>query len=441
MALRNWANVPFHPGKWPFFYGWMILVWGTIGVIMSVPGQTIGVSAFTDSLIEVLGISRDDLSLSYMFGTIASSFMLPWAGRQYDKHGVRLVALVASVALGLVLFLLSHIDVVIFDLLNIQSNIIIISVMFVCFLLLRFFGQGVITMTSRNMMVQWFDKRRGFATGFSNIFISMAFSGSPVLLFYLVDQYSWSGAWQVMGLVLLFAFPIIILIFFRNKPEDSGLVPDGAYVPSVQKQKLLFPIVHEFTLEEARRNSSFWIYTFMLAMQGLYITAFTFHVVSIFETAGLSEEQAIAVFPQTAVVAVLVTLIFSSVSDFVQLKYLYILMGIGACLGILGLVFLSDFVMSYYLMVIGHGVMGGLFSVLSSVTWPRYFGRLHLGAISGQSIMVIVFGSALGPIILSQSLTHFGNYAVGGWICFFIYLVLTIASVRTNNPQKLMAKP
>jgi hypothetical protein len=33
------------------FYGWPIAAAGALGVLMSVPGQTMGVSVFTDSLL------------------------------------------------------------------------------------------------------------------------------------------------------------------------------------------------------------------------------------------------------------------------------------------------------------------------------------------------------------------------------------------------------
>jgi MFS transporter, OFA family, oxalate/formate antiporter len=438
LKKKSLANRPFDPAKFPFFYGWMILVWGTIGVIMSVPGQTIGVSVFTDSLIDNLKISRDELSMSYMFGTIGSSFLLPWAGKQYDKYGVRIVAMVASIGLGLVLLFLSQVDRIIFQLFFFQNSLLIVFVMFMAFLLLRFFGQGVLTMVSRNMMAQWFDKRRGFATGFSNVFISLAFSGAPVFLFFLVESNSWRGAWIFLASGLIIVFPIVVLFFFRNKPEESGLLPDGNYQSSERQKKLLFPVFKEFTLSEVRRNYSFWIYSFMLAMQALYITAFTFHVISIFEEAGLTRNDAITIFQPAALVAVATTLAFSSLSDYLQLKYLYMIMGLGACIGVFGVIFLGQMPIAWYLIVLGNGMMGGMYSVLASVTWPRYFGRKHLGAISGQSIMVIVFASALGPILFSQSLTLFGSYETGGWICFVVYFSLTLATFRAENPQRLL---
>ena len=65
----------------PFFYGYIIIFSGTIGVLMSAPGQTIGISVFTDFLIDALGITRDSLSLAYLIGTMSSSFLLTRAGK------------------------------------------------------------------------------------------------------------------------------------------------------------------------------------------------------------------------------------------------------------------------------------------------------------------------------------------------------------------------
>ena len=110
MPSLKYAKIPFDPSKWPFYYGWFIIALGTLGIIMSIPGQTIGVSTFTDSLIEVLNISRDKISLAYMVGTILSSFLLTKAGRLYDSHGARLVGGIGSVGLGISLIILSQVD-------------------------------------------------------------------------------------------------------------------------------------------------------------------------------------------------------------------------------------------------------------------------------------------------------------------------------------------
>lgn len=435
-AMRIKANRPFDPSRFPFFYGIIILIAGSLGIFMSIPGQTMGVSVFTDPLLGVLKISRDELSLAYMFGTIGSSFLLPWAGKKYDLWGARTLAILSSLGLGMILLILSQIDRLIFQVFSLTQPIFILIVMTGCFLFLRFFGQGVLTMTSRNMMMEWFDKRRGLATGISNVFVSIAFSISPIWLYYLITAYSWSGAWKILAVVAGLCFPLFAYLVFRDRPEDSGLKPDGNFKGSKKPSRHLYPVIKQFTKREALGNYSFWVFALLLAMQGLYVTGFTFHVVSIFGESGLSEQQAIRIFLPSSYVAVAVTLIASSISDHIPLKYIAILKGVGACLGIVGFIFLGTWGVAYYLIIVGQGIMTGLFAVLNSVSWPRYFGRLHLGAITGQVTMMMVFASALGPILFSLSLSTFGSYQLAGWICFVIFASLTMGAFRAENPQK-----
>lgn len=434
------SKVPFDPAKFPIFYGWIILGAGSFGILMSTPGQTIGVSVFTDSLIDILHLSRDELSLCYLFGTVGSSFLLPWAGRMYDQWGARSLALIASLGLGAILGVLSLLDVLVFQWMKIESTMGIFIITSICFLFLRFFGQGVLTMTSRNMMMEWFEQRRGFATGFSNVFVSLMFSGAPIVLFYFIENYQWNGAWLIMAVVAGLIAPVVIFILFRDKPEDSGLKPDGEYIGKRITGKHIFPIVKQFNKEEVLRHYPFWVIALLLAMQGLYITGFTFHIISIFEQSGFSEAAAIRIFLPSAVIAVIVTLVASSVSDRIQIKYLLIAKGLGASMAVLGMITLSFWHLGFYLIVVGTGFMSGLFSVLTSVTWPRYYGRKYLGAISGQATMMIVFGSALGPILFSSSLTYFGDYQMAGWVCLFIFLILTACSLKANNPQKALSE-
>lgn len=107
---KRFADMPFSPARFPVFYGWPILASGSLGLLMSVPGQTMGLSVFTDSLLEALGLTRSQLSAAYMFGTIGSACLLPWAGRLCDRFGTRSAAVVSSVWLAVVLVILSRSD-------------------------------------------------------------------------------------------------------------------------------------------------------------------------------------------------------------------------------------------------------------------------------------------------------------------------------------------
>lgn len=410
---------------------------GTLGILMSIPGQTIGVSTFTDSLINVLSISRDQISLAYMIGTVLSSLLLTRAGQLYDTHGVRVVAGIGSFALGISLILLSQVDKIT-HLLNITDEIIpIVFMMIIGFSLIRFFGQGVLTLASKTMMMLWFDARRGFATSFSSVIVALGFSASPYYFELLIQRYNWNGAWMILGIVAAFVFPVIVILFFRNKPQDVGLSPDGGKATK-KKPNLLFPIIKEFTLSEAKRKLIFWVISLLLAMQALYITGFTFHVVSIFDTAGFSRSEAVSIFQPIAVVSVAASLTFGWLSDYIKINILLFSKGLAALISLVGLIYLGEHEFAKFMIIVGTGVMTGLFGVVSIVAWPRLFGKKSLGAINGFCMTIIVFGSALGPMLFSLSLSQTGNYNLAAFITLILFLALTLLVFKIKNPQALL---
>jgi OFA family oxalate/formate antiporter-like MFS transporter len=94
---------PFDPRRSPFYYGWVVLVAGTIGAIASVPGQTAGVSVFTDDLISTTGLTRLQIAIAYLVGTGTSGLLLGAGGRAIDRYGSRVVALGATLGLAMTL--------------------------------------------------------------------------------------------------------------------------------------------------------------------------------------------------------------------------------------------------------------------------------------------------------------------------------------------------
>ena len=181
---RVWSpKVPFDPAKCPFFYGWVIVVVATIGIIFSIPGQTMGFSVFTDILMRELGLTRVELSLAYCVGTVLSGFTLPYLGRVFDRVGARRILVYAALATGAVLLYLSQVRRVL-DLLKglvgewVSATAIAFGVILIGFYLIRASAQGVLTMSSRNAIGKWFDYRRGMALSLSGVVTAFAFSAA-----------------------------------------------------------------------------------------------------------------------------------------------------------------------------------------------------------------------------------------------------------------------
>lgn len=438
MQLKErWNNFPFHPEKIPFFYGWVILLASTVGVLASAPGQTMGVSTFTDYLIEHIRISRIQISSAYMIGTIGSSFLLTWAGKQYDKFGARWTAIAAAMLLAFVLLLLSQADHIVHLFVKDQESFVYnsfaIGVMVFLFFLLRFSGQGVLTMVSRNMLMKWFIARRGFANGIASVLITLGFSIAPLTFDWLIQGTSWRYAWIIMAFGIGVVFLLFAFLFFRDNPEDLGQIPDGEKHRHREHNVTIKPF-KQFTLAEARKTLPFWLYSLPLAFYALYITGFSFHLISIFDQASLDREKALAIFIPVSFMSVGISFFGGWISDRIKLKYLLYVFLAGELIALYSLANMNDGIY-YYGFIVGHGMANGLYNVLMTVTWPRFYGRQNLGRISGFVMSLIVFFSAIGPVLFSFSLTRLGSYSYASFGLAFFIFVLLILSYRGNNPQ------
>ena len=101
----------------------------------------------------------------------------------------------------------------------------------------------------------------------------------------------------------------------------------------------------------------------------------------------------------------------------------------------LGMLFLNESV-GVPAYVIGNGIASGGFVSLTGIVFPRFYGRLHLGAISGVNMSTMVIGSGLGPMLfgLCQHLT--GTYKEILIASIIVPTLLAVFSLKADNPQR-----
>ena len=430
-------DLPFKPSKFPINYGWVILIAGICGVIMSIPGQTMGVSVFTDYLIEALKIERFELSNAYLIGTLISATLLTRVGKLYDKYGGRVIAMLATLLLSVTLLLLSKADKIA-ETIALQvsgeasSSYVAFGTITILFFLLRFSGQGVLTMISRTMLMKWFIENRGFANGLSGIAVSFGFSIAPGILNGMIEETNWHETLGQLALLAL-CFVGFIFIFFRDNPKDANCKPDGGRPLFQTKNKKPSLPAKDYTLKEAQKTFVFWVFVLTVALLGLYGTAITFHIADIFEKAGMSRATAFSIFVPSAFVALFFHFIGSWLSDYIQLKYLLFLELLAIILSAYSIINLGNQPFCYYTLIFANGMFGGLHGVLMNVSWPRFFGLAHLGAIAGFATSLNVAGSALGPAIFSFGEQQTGSYNLPCYIILIFTAILFFLSVKANQ--------
>ncbi len=199
-----------------------LFVFALLGVLMSLPGQTAGISPFTDYLIGALQMSRAHLSIAYLIGTILSAFVLTPAGRAYDRLGSRVTGTAVSGALGLSLVALTFSPRIAAGVsaAGLPSAAAALVVMSFAFFLVRFFGQGMMQLVDRTMIMKWFDDKRGFANAILSSMLPLVFGLAPLVLNTVISAYGWQGAWLILAVILLPGFTVIAALTFADPPVD-----------------------------------------------------------------------------------------------------------------------------------------------------------------------------------------------------------------------------
>jgi len=412
----------------------MIVAVATVGSIASVPGQTIGVGVFTDDLVTVLALSRTQLTVAYMLGTVASSFLLPLAGTLTDRWGTRVMVTGSAVGLGLSLLAMTQLD----GLARLGQTVYsMIAVVACVFLAMRFFGQGCLTLVSRITIGRWFDRRRGLATGISNTLVAYCFNASPFLLNAWLETMGWRQTYLWLAVLTGGVMAVLGWLFFRNAPEECGLVMDGgpAATSAGQRMPRVPAIQHEFTRAEALRTPAFWAYTLGMAWQALFMTAVGFHITAMGQEQELTREACYRVFPVIGFLGAVSALVAGWVSDRVRLRWLLQTNLLCQMLSALGLIGLAS-PWGRALFITGYGVSAALFGLLLTAVWPRYYGRKHLGAISGLASSGLVFASAVGPFLFSFLHGLNGRYTPAYLVSAGVPLLLLFLAAFARNPQR-----
>ena len=364
------------------FRGWWILLWCTIVRGVTAPGQTIGVSAFIDPIIEGLDVSRSAVSTAYLIGTLCGAAALPAIGRWIDRVGVRHAMTVVGFLFACVVALTGTVQ-----------NIVMLTFAFVG---LRMLGQGSLTLVGATGVTLWFDRRRGLALAISATASISILSLAPLSFGSLIDQVGWRWSWVVLG-IGVFAIVLPIARFgIVDRPEDIGQLPDGdrldATVEVIRQRS--------YTVGEAMRTPAFWTLGALTFLMGGLVTGLTFHNTDILGAQGLTEDEAAAVFIPQMVGSVTSGFVVGWLTDRIHPRFLMTFGG----LCVAGGTFLATMAspgaaaMVYGLMT---GMAIGSISALGGALYPKWYGTGHVAAIKGAATTFGVGASALGPLILS----------------------------------------
>ncbi len=408
----GWVGTP--PRR---FVGWRIATLATVTAAMSAPGQTIGVSVFIDPLIADLGLTRSQVSTAYLIGTLLGALALPSVGRAIDRFGARRAMTLIGMAFGGGLVVMA----------GVQSFLLLA----LGFTLIRWLGQGSLSLVSTVAVTHWFRRRRGLVFGIMMTAISALMSLAPVLLNLAIEAYSWRTAWLLAAAAVWLVVVPIGWFGIVDRPGDVGQFPDGD--PAPEPRAGIEPPVRSYTRREALGTARFWLLSLTVATTALLVTALNFHQISLLGEAGLSATAAAALFLPQVAGAVAAGLVVGALADRVETRYL---LAASMALMVAGLV-LVRFVEPGWpvvLYAVTLGAAAGAQRPLAATVLPRWFGLASIGAIQGGSTIVGVGASAAGPVALSLGRTWLGGYTEAATVLAVLPAAIGLAALAVTEP-------
>lgn len=393
-----------------FYYGWAIVVLSAMAFFLSAPGQTYSISVFINVYIEEFGFSSTLISSAYSIATIISGFLLVFMGKAIDKYGVKKILIIVTIMLGVTTFY--------------NSFVSSIYMIFFGFILLRYFGQGSMTLIPNTLVPQWFEKKRAFAISLASIGGLLAMLIVPSFNLWMISSIGWENAWRIWGLILIVAFVPIVLIFTSNKPEDLGMTMENDLPSSKENlEKALLEIEESsFHLNEAVKLKEFWFVGIITMIPSMFSTGLAFHFFTIMPLNGIEKDAAGVILGLMALPAFIMPFISRLVVEKYKVKYVLSTTLIMIIISMIFLMVGVSNVATAVIFIIFYGLAVAIQSLTTNVVWPNYFGRKHLGSIRGAATVFMVIGSALGPLPFGIAYDKTGQFdiAILGMIIFTI---------------------
>ena len=361
---------------------WRFLLFGALVMFWTSPGQTLLISLVGDELRRDFGLGRGDVGLLYTGATLVSAAILWPAGRLVDR--LRLAKFVwwvcAAMAVSAAAFSLVSGPVTLF-----------LGILFV-----RFLGQGMMSHIAVTAMARRYVGERGRAIAIAGFGFPIAEGVLPPLITIGLTMTSWQNIWIVLGLgVALTMLPSVPFLLRRTAGQD-GQGPDAlSKHDGAQRQ---------WTRGEMLRDGRFLMVAPLVMTMSAIFTGIIFHQKFIIATAKQWDFLWWSVcFGVFAVCQVAGSFSTGWLVDRISAKRIapFVLVPFGISVAILGI---SETEVWAPVVMATMGLSAGATNPSYSSLWAELYGTEHLGAIRAVGAVLMVFASALGPVVVGWAL-------------------------------------
>jgi MFS family permease len=415
------------PVTLPFFYGWVIVVIVVLAGVLAAGVSNITMAVVLKPISDDLGWSRSLTAAAITMGALFGGVLSPLFGPLADRLGPRLLlpaggALVGSLSIGV----------------SLSTEPWQFYATFVpARALTEFLLCGMIAFTA---VANWFYIKRPRVMGLVAMATPLGSAALSLVYQFFVTNYGWRSAFLALGITLWLLVVIPGLIFLRRRPEDLGLLPDGAaQLPLLGRSANNVTVDRSGDAEynwrraDAARSATLWFLVAGAFLSAIGTGGVAFHMAAYMTDGTLDPTVAASVVSVMALSGAFGNGLWGALAERFHPRRLNVATMLVAAASVALLLQVRSALTAYlFALLFGLNARGA--GVLMQVLIASYFGRRSFGAISSILDPFHKGGLGLGALFAGLAFDYTGDYQAIFAIFMVSYLVAALLIFLARRP-------
>ena len=360
------------------------------------------------------------IGIAYAIMSMVTAISSPMAGYCSTKIGAK-----KTMYIGLALFLIGMLWT------DLATSII---EFYVSYGIIFGFAQSMFLVPVIPAVAIWFKSRLGLATG---LIIGMWSLGPAIviqIMGIMLDSIGWQQTFIISGVVGT-AIMVIALGFWKNTPEEKGVLPYGIDSLAEEEKKDTSKENIQINLQKiVYGTNAFWSLMNIHFLGCVGHAVILIGLVPLMISKGIGYTDSVLCLTIIMVVSISTRFVTPILGDSINPKTIMFLSFLGQGLFVIPWAFTSDKWMFYLvgiLWAIPYGGEGTLFPIMNR----KYYGFFRMDTTYGWQILAASFGMALGGFIPGLVFDVTGGYVYAIWIsaffsCLGAFVILTLETTK-----------
>ena len=282
-------------------------------------------------------------------------------------------------------------------------------------------GNTGMRLVQSTLVAKWFVLKRGAAVGFSSMGGGVSALVMVPITSFIISEVGWRDAWVALAVIMVALLLPCVPLAIRA-PEDMGLLPDNGELPKPGRLRVSAASERSYSLGEVVRTWRFWLLLLAIIFGSYSLQTNTVIMVPYFEEIGFTSVVAASAISVYGLFSVAARFIWGFVADRLSVRPAIVIQALVTAVGAALLLQIAG-TGSLYAVAAFQGIALGGFPTLAQLVWPEFFGRMHIGSVSGLTQFFTTVIGSMGPLIAGLVYDATGTYQSSLWLLVVTWLL------------------